>query len=213
MSVYERTDVDHQRAIEDSGVERSNGREGVGGRGGQADGCERAPCMATTEGISKGGSCWSGSRKQRQKAVYHHVSGDSGEGDGAGHWRLLRLQPLAFDRDAGRSGGHPSVSLHRPAGPFGRGNRKPSSSPSAQALPSKGALPPGGNAAADRWESAQLAGGSRTTSDSHRLRGRRHRDGPLRSVPSAGGRPRLHADAQGDHRSTRNPNGPVQRPA
>ena len=142
MSVYERTDVDHQRAIEDSGVERSNGREGVGGRGGQVDGCERAPCMATTEGISKGGSCWSGSRKQRQKAVYHHVSGDSGGGDGAGHWRLLRLQPLAFDRDAGRSGGHPSISLHRPAGPFGRGNRKPPSSPSAQALPSKGALPP-----------------------------------------------------------------------
>ena len=89
---------------------------------------------------------------------------------------LFRLQPLAFDRDAGRSGGHPSVSLHRPAGSFGRGNRKPSSSPSAQALPSKGALPPGGNAAADRWEPAQLAGGSRTTSDSHRLRGRRHRD-------------------------------------
>ena len=70
-------------------------------------------------------------------------------------------------------------------------------------------LPTGGNAAADRWEPAQLAGGSRTTSDSHRLRGRRHRDGPLRSVPSAGGRPRLHADAQGDNRSPRNPNGPV----
>ena len=58
-----------------------------------------------------------------------------------------------------------------------------------------------------------VAGGSRTTSDSHRLRGRRHRDSPLRSVPSAGGRPRLHADAQGDHRSPRNPNGPVQRSA
>ena len=115
MSVYERTDIDHQRAIEDSGVEWSNGREGVGGRGGQADGCERAPCMATTESISKGGSCWSGSRKQRQKAVYHHVSGDSGEGDGAGHRRLFRLQPLAFDRDAGRSGGA-SICLAPPSG-------------------------------------------------------------------------------------------------
>ena len=42
-----------------------------------------------------------------------------------------------------------------------RGNRKPPSSPNGQALPSKGALPSGGNAAADRWEPAQLAGGSR----------------------------------------------------
>ena len=32
--------------------------------------------------------------------------------------------------------------------------------------------------------------GRGATSDSHRLRGRRHRDSPLRSVPSAGGRPR-----------------------
>ena len=97
MSVYERTDVDHERAIEDSGVKRSTGREGVGGRGGQAAGCERAPCMATTESISKGGSCWSGSRKQRQKAIYHHVSGDSGEGDGPGQGPLLRLQPFPSD--------------------------------------------------------------------------------------------------------------------
>ena len=110
--------------------------------------------------------------------------------------------------------GRASICLAPPSGgSFWPGNRKPPSSPSAQALPSKGALPPGGNAAADRREPAQLAGGSRTTSDSHRLRGRRHRDGPLRSVPSAGGRPRLHADAQGDHRSPRSPNGPVQRPA
>ena len=50
---------------------------------------------------------------------------------------------------ADREGIH--LSRSTAAGPFGRGNRKPPSSPSAQALPSKGALPPGGNAAADRW--------------------------------------------------------------
>ena len=142
MSVYERTDVDHQRAIEDSGVERSNGKEGVGGRGGQADGCERAPCMATTEGRSKGGSCWSGSRKQRQKAVYHHVSGDSGEGDGASHRRLFRLQPLAFDPRCWQIG-RASICLAPPSGGsfWAGGNRKPPSSPSAQALPSKERYP------------------------------------------------------------------------
>ena len=66
----------------------------------------------------------------------------------------------AFDRDAGRSGGHPSVSLHRPAGPFGRGNRSPRR-PSAYLRRERS---PRRECCCSRWEPAQLAGGSRTLS-------------------------------------------------
>ena len=49
--------------------------------------------------------------------------------------------------------------------------------------------------------------------DTRRRRGRRHREGLLRPVQRAGGRPRVPADAQGDYRPPRCPPGPVQRQA
>ena len=79
-----------------------------------------------------------------------------------------------------------------------------------QTLQPEGALPAGRDAAADRWEPARLATGPRSPPDSRRRCRRRHRDGPIRCVQTSRRCPRLHADAQGDHRSPRCPPGSVQ---
>ena len=112
MSVYERTDVDDQRAIEDTGIERSDRGQGDGGPVGEADGSERAPCVATTGSIPRGGSSCRGSQEQGEKACSHHVPEDTTEGDGAGRGSLCRTQPHPSDRDAGRARGYCSVTLH-----------------------------------------------------------------------------------------------------
>ena len=128
---------------------------------------------------------------------------------GASQGPLRRLQPLASDRAVGRAGGRRSVPLHRPAGAAGGRCSESPPPPSAQALSAQGALPPGGDAAADRREQARLVGGSGTPPDAHRGRGRRHGDGPLRPIQRTGGRPRLLAHAQGDHRPPRRADGPL----
>ena len=90
------------------------------------------------------------------------------------------------------------------------GRAKPPPPQSLQALQPTGALSPGGDAAADRWEPPRLASGPRPISDPGRRCGRRHRYGPLRPVQTAGRCPRLHADAQGHYRPSRRPPGPIQ---
>ena len=114
------------------------------------------------------------------------------------------LTELLAEREGVRS-----VSLHRPAGPAGGRCSESPPPPSAQALSAQGALPPGGHAAAGRREQARLVGGSGTPPDAHRGRGRRHGDGPLRPIQRTGGRPRLLAHAQGDHRPPRRADGPL----
>ena len=178
-----------------------------------ADGCERAPCVATTGGVSRGGSCRHSTRKQRQATVDRHGCRGSGAGAGPGSRPLRRFQPLSSDRDAGRAGGHPPLALHRPASLVGGWGPQSPAPARAQALPAQGTLPPGGDAAADRWEPSRLAGGSGATPDPDRRRGRRHGNGSLRPVQGARGRAGLHADAQGGHRALRSAAGPLQRPA
>ena len=151
-----------------------------------------------SEGISKGGSCWSGNRGRRPSTT-----------------TCSEVQEKVMELATGAYSGFPRPrcwqigSIHLSRSTVRRvllpGESEAPVVAGAQALPSKGALPPGGNAVADRWEPAQLAGGSRTTSDSHRPV--EATLGPIRSF-------RQQEDyMQGDHRSPRNPNGPVQRPA
>ena len=153
MSVHERTDVDDQRAIQDTGTERSDRGPGDGGRSGRVDGSERAPCVATTGSIQRGGSSCRGSWEQGQEAGNDHVPEYTTKGDGAGQRHLCRPQPHPSDRDAGRAGWDRSATLHhRQAGAAGGGTAEPPSPQSPQTLQTTGALSPGGDAAADRWQ-------------------------------------------------------------
>ena len=96
VSVHERTDVDYERAEEDTGVERSDRRGG----GGRANGGERAPCVATAGSVQEGGSNCHSSREQGQEAVHDHGNGYTTEGQGVGRRPLRRVQPHPPDRGA-----------------------------------------------------------------------------------------------------------------
>ena len=74
MSVHGRIDIDDQRAVEGTGVERRDRRGGHSAADGRADGSERAPCVATAGSVQRGGSRCYGSREQGQEAVDDHVS-------------------------------------------------------------------------------------------------------------------------------------------
>ena len=131
MSVYERTDVDDERAGKDTGVERSDRRRGDRGGCGGADGGERAPCVATAGSVQRGGSSCHSSREQGQEAVDDHGHGYTTEGQGVGRSSLRRPQPHPSDRDAVGARGDRSVTLDGEEDPAGRRRAESAASQSA----------------------------------------------------------------------------------
>src|SRR3990172_10393441 len=105
MSVYERTDGNHQRARTDTGVERSTSRDARDGYGGHPLGGERAARVAAAGGVSTGGCCRRGPREPWPSAGAHLDGGAAGAGADLGADHLPGLQRYPSGGTAGGTRG------------------------------------------------------------------------------------------------------------
>ncbi len=169
--------------------------------------------MAHRGCLSEGGRRCTGPREPGSSAGERHSGGDARPGDRAGPLPLPGIQPYPSDRAVSGARNAGSGALHGAPHPGGCGVDEPAPAPASASPGPAGAHAPGRDVGADRWEPARLVGGPWPATYLDPGRGRRHRHISERTVPRAGGHPRLLLAAARHHRAARDPPGSVQRPA
>lgn len=153
MSVHERIDIEQTRAGEGTSTEWCAGGEIGCQGGGESDGSERTSRLATCGQISKGGCCCAGSRQSRTAAYSRYGGRNQRQGEGIGSRTIPGIQSLPYDRGPHGARGVaylPVISTADSDRYRGHESKEEETSPTPQP---QGAIPRGGDAAADRWQS------------------------------------------------------------